>query len=826
MLKQPCVLRKGIPVILMLVLTGLSVHAQKLESLLEKVIHYEIQNKTDSLYQIYVEVGHLYMQDSIYGKAIDYYQNAFVLSSTTPPIINRQKKCHAYIGNAFLSWGKYAQAIEQYEALFKKYQNSGEIVKEKETLLQLSQLYKLDNNIEASFEYNKRLLTVSQELGDKAAEVNAYNNLGIIYEKQQELEEAEKNFTSALEYIKSAALPVQQQVLVWLNVGYYYARVQNYKKAEEYYLEADKLSQQNAYAVGVTSSQNALAALGYLQKKYDNAFESAHQALDTAEKYHIYTQSAEASYILSKLYETTGDVRQSQSYYKQYLEVQERMDLRQRGLEAVTMQRQLDAEKQENEVKLLISDKERQALELKQLKLESEKKARELELNRQQIQLLVQDKELQKQTLANQLLERQRIALEKEKIQQALLLAQKEIETNQQEQRIASLQKDKEIEALAKKEQEQQLALLQAESDLQEQNLKQEQSFKLFIGLLALMLVIVLAVTLIWLYQKQRSNRKLQKNEVMILQKNEELRASEEELRQNTEELMVVNEKLGDEKNRAENALQELKEAKNQMVQSEKMASLGLLTAGVAHEINNPVNFISGGVETLKLIMTDIAQILHLLELLEKSESEEEKAGILLKFKELDDDIGSKAELKEDAFAMLSDIETGVDRVTEIVLGLRNFSRSDGEQRMPDNLHNNINNTLVILHSKYGERIEIIKNFDESIKKINCYPGQMSQVFMNIIGNSIDAIEGKGSITIATKNLDSQVQISIKDTGIGIPKEVQAKIFDPFFTTKDVGEGTGLGLSIVHGIIEKHGGTIDVYSEKNDGTEFVINLPQ
>jgi signal transduction histidine kinase len=164
--------------------------------------------------------------------------------------------------------------------------------------------------------------------------------------------------------------------------------------------------------------------------------------------------------------------------------------------------------------------------------------------------------------------------------------------------------------------------------------------------------------------------------------------------------------------------------------------------------------------------------------------------------------------------------------VAEIVRGLRNFSRSDTDLKVPDNLHDILNNALLILSSKYKDRIEIQRLYDERIGPIECYSGQLSQVFLNIIANAVDAIDGKGTVSIETQDLGEKVRIAIQDTGPGIPQEIQAKIFDPFFTTKDVGKGTGLGLSIVHGIVEKHGGRIWVESEMGKGSIFFIEVPK
>jgi len=173
---------------------------------------------------------------------------------------------------------------------------------------------------------------------------------------------------------------------------------------------------------------------------------------------------------------------------------------------------------------------------------------------------------------------------------------------------------------------------------------------------------------------------------------------------------------------------------------------------------------------------------------------------------------------------LIESIKNGTERTTQIVNGLRTFSRLDEHVLKIADIHEGLDSTLILLRNRYKSRIEINKAYGD-IPSVECFPGQLNQVFMNIISNSIDAIKDKGVITISTSKLNGFIQINIKDSGSGMPENITAKIFDPFYTTKEVGEGTGLGLSISHGIIEKHGGSIKVQSEEGKGSEFIINLP-
>lgn len=268
-------------------------------------------------------------------------------------------------------------------------------------------------------------------------------------------------------------------------------------------------------------------------------------------------------------------------------------------------------------------------------------------------------------------------------------------------------------------------------------------------------------------------------------------------------------------------AYEELQATHSQLALSEKMASLGQLTAGIAHEINNPINFVYAGINALDRNIKHSLKLTDLYAKLNGGDNKQLRDEISLMNKRID-----YQELIDDIRLLVVNIREGATRTAEIVKGLRNFSRLDEAERKMADLHDGINSTLVLLRSQMGSRIELNANFDENIKLIYCYPGQLNQVFMNLLSNSIQAIEGKGTIEITTSLKGDHVKIEMSDSGVGMAKEVVEKIFDPFFTTKDVGVGTGLGLSISYGIIEKHGGTIKVESKMGAGTKFIICIPK
>jgi signal transduction histidine kinase/tetratricopeptide (TPR) repeat protein len=313
----------------------------------------------------------------------------------------------------------------------------------------------------------------------------------------------------------------------------------------------------------------------------------------------------------------------------------------------------------------------------------------------------------------------------------------------------------------------------------------------------------------------------------------------EEKVAERTREIHEKNESLN-------KALKELRNTQTQLIQSEKMSSLGQMVAGIAHEINNPINFIHGNVSHAR------EYVQSLLEFIDIYRQEVTNTSVLIKEKSLEIELDF---LVKDLPKLLNSMEVGTSRIRNIVLGLRNFSRLDEAEIKPVDIHEGIDNTLMILYHRLKakrERVEItvIKEYGQ-LPPVNCYASELNQVFMNLLVNAIDALEeslvkchlsfvgneeqrtedkeqmATPTICIRTLSTEKQtVKILIADNGSGIPANVQQKIFDPFFTTKPVGSGTGLGLSISYQIIvEKHKGNITCNSTFGKGTEFIIEIP-
>ncbi|GET41201.1 hybrid sensor histidine kinase/response regulator [Microseira wollei] len=276
--------------------------------------------------------------------------------------------------------------------------------------------------------------------------------------------------------------------------------------------------------------------------------------------------------------------------------------------------------------------------------------------------------------------------------------------------------------------------------------------------------------------------------------------------------------------------LKELKKAQTQLIQNEKMSSLGQLVAGVAHEINNPVNFIYGNITHAEEYIQDLLRLLQRYQQYYPNPVSQVQAEL----EAIDIDF-----LLEDLPKILDSMKIGTDRIQQIVQSLRIFSRTDEAEIKSVDIHEGIDSTLMILSHRlkaFSNRpnIEIIKNYG-NLPLVECYPGQLNQVFMNILNNAIDALEeaidmqkiSTPSIAIRTEVVESKsIAISITDNGMGMAEDVKQKIFDPFFTTKPVGKGTGMGLSICYQIVtEKHGGTLSCASQPGQGTELAIAIP-
>ncbi len=309
----------------------------------------------------------------------------------------------------------------------------------------------------------------------------------------------------------------------------------------------------------------------------------------------------------------------------------------------------------------------------------------------------------------------------------------------------------------------------------------------------------------------------MEENQRLIHEQNAIL---EKEVEARTREITSTNHDL-------EKTLANLQLTQKQLVESEKLASLGQMTAGIAHEINNPVNFVRSNVQPLKRDVDELIEIISQINpSLPMDDLQSKWNALQQKYKELDVDY-----LQKEIYQLLQGIDEGSRRTADIVRSLRVFSRMDRDALVLADVNECITSTLMVMKNITSKEVTLSTHLDTSLPQIHCFPGKLNQVLMNLISNAVHATKmerrsvEERTVEVNTSKENELIKIVVKDNGTGMKEEVRKKIFDPFFTTKQVGEGTGLGLSIVLGIVQEHGGEIQIDSEWNKGTSFTILLP-
>ncbi|MFH1847271.1 MAG: ATP-binding protein [Candidatus Omnitrophota bacterium] len=310
----------------------------------------------------------------------------------------------------------------------------------------------------------------------------------------------------------------------------------------------------------------------------------------------------------------------------------------------------------------------------------------------------------------------------------------------------------------------------------------------------------------------KRAESVIQEKRIELEEANRELEKNEGTLRKMLHDLRETHE--------------DLKNAQRKLVQSEKLASIGQLAAGIAHEINNPIGFINSNLSTFEKYMDSLFKLVRDLDILKPAieEKDIQKAlQIETQLNEFEKEIDVNY-IFEDIENLIKESKEGIERIKKIVTELRTFSRKDEEIRVLADLNKVMDGVLNMVWSEMKYKGKLRK-FYSDIPKIECNPQQVAQVFINMLINAVQAIKDKGDVSIRTYVKDKNVKIEIEDTGCGIPKDAMEKIFDPFFTTKEIGEGTGLGLSISYDIVKRHNGDIEVMSEVGKGAKFIISFP-
>jgi two-component system, NtrC family, sensor kinase len=313
---------------------------------------------------------------------------------------------------------------------------------------------------------------------------------------------------------------------------------------------------------------------------------------------------------------------------------------------------------------------------------------------------------------------------------------------------------------------------------------------------------------------------------ISLLKKDLEIKVEERtgELAQANQQLVQRQIYLEESNQKLEDALLQLRETQVQMIHSEKMVALGHLVAGVAHEINNTTNFITGALPALERNLREVQELLDVYEGMDRRATKKVMTEKLARAEDLKREIEYER-LRPSLEMLLANIREGARRTSQIMRDLNNFARPGTAEWKAIDIHESIDSTLALLYSEYKHQIEVIRDYQPGLPPVPCSPGQLNQVFMNLLLNATQAIEGSGQVRITTRAIAEYLHITIRDSGPGIVDEIRDRIFEPFFTTKPVGKGTGLGLSISYGIIKKHRGKILVRSAPEAGTEFEIVLP-
>lgn len=538
------------------------------------------------------------------------------------------------------------------------------------------------------------------------------------------------------------------------------------------------------------NAHNRMAALYLNNNENQLALESLQKAEQIGDSGQAGDKIRSRTYqLLSEAYEALGNTNQSSEYANKFESLQSR-------LPAESSYHPDDLEEAE-QLAGELEKESRSIITEQQLAKEQEEKSKRQEILSDEISRL---KQLEHEALVgNRNLGH--TALEAEYIHQDLMVAQHEFESTERQAEILRYKESLIRHQLELRVAEEEKLILQQKAEI---SAKRQQIY-LVIGGSFLLIAIILGVE----YLRIRKLNKL-------------LKSQQDTIHQRNVELQMSNATIMEKNAKLHKAHDELKRTQANLIQAEKMSALGMLTAGIAHEVNNPISFVSNGLQILDENINEAFDVLSTFEqIIQLNDIDEIKSNYNIHKSENQ----SVSVLKKDTADLMEDVKFGATRITEIVDGLRIFSRKDEKKFKKAQLSDIIESALLISKSKYKGRVQIIKEYGNNIPSIDCYPGQLNQIFINLIGNAADAIEGEGWIKIMLQNIDNKyVRAIVQDSGSGMTEDVQKKIFEPLYTTKESGKGTGLGLSITTDIIKTHRGHIDVRSKVGVGTAFILTL--
>lgn len=798
---------------------------EAIEHYLQSLVAYEqTSNNTSKRYALQMQIANTYQQMGYFDNAYSTYKKALDY--------NHGDVFAVYDKMAFCAEkaGRKADALKEYEQLFAKAKSASNKEFIIRSGIELLRLYTASGNSEKVINVARQVIPyVQNDQRNAVTHLQVLNYLGKAYLYSGNGNEALQTILQSQELIKQYRLNQSEAVYdSYLNLGYVNTFLRDYAQAVENYQKAIQWAEGSKNDVLKARALNMLAAT-YLVSNADieSAISTALQAEQLLKgKNQAAEDQLENYLLLNELYQKNNDFEASKTYYQFYQEQKSRLDNEIKKQEELIVQSRLAVERKENEIRLLQADEIKQNLEANKAKLEAEQRQKELLLKQKELDILKRNQELQEINLKNQMLEQQRV-------KQQLLLTRQQLESDQKNKEILELQKNKEIQDLQLrqqelKEQENQKAIQLLESQKKIQNLQieeQNRNRKVLIGVVGVGSLLFL-ITGLSFWQKRRDNQKLaqQKRETEaalamleefhrdIQEKNEQLIASEEEMRQNAEELQATNETLMATQVKLQKTIEELQATQDHLVQSEKMASLGQLVAGISHEINTPIGVAFTAITYSKDFTDKFNQSLA--------------SGEKLKKSDLDRYI-------ENVTESTSIIYDNLKRASELIASFKKVS--------VDQSHDDLNtfelkkylkdifNSLTpeLRKGKITTRIEGPDDL-----KIKSFPSAFSQVIINFVMNSIkhafeDSDQKEKIITVNFMEHNDKIHLTFEDNGKGIPPENIARIFDPFFTTKRNAGGSGLGLHIVYNLItQKLKATVECTSEPGRYTRFKLTLPK
>lgn len=779
------------------------------------------------------ELGNLFIKKGIALKAVEYYDAAFQLYEELGDQDGQINSLKG-LGNAFVQLGEEEKALKQYANLLYFYQRAENEKLTIETLGIMSDLYKKSGDFIKALGHSVEILEIQQKRKDSVAISHSLNNIGYLLFQIPDYENALEKFEETLaldEQVRGLTHPPQNSMQTKINMAICLQNLGRSEEALAQLLEVERWWQAEGNTAELAQTQN-LISLVYLRiGDIHNASQYSRLAVNMAENSGQIKLKSDCYETHAEVLQANNDFENALEFYKKHLAIRDSMLRVQQLVEQERIQERMDFARKEQELNLKISNLQLAGLEQQQKDQAQELEQREAEVRNLTLRQKIQELEYAEKVAKSQEQKRMLEALNTEQRMRQMLL-ESEQDVLRERQKVA-MEREKQDSVRI-----QQLETAQELQDAKMQQLNARRKY--FYGIAAL-IGLVLILLVIGYLQNRKTNRKLARQKKAIEQTNRELAYKNKEVEAQSDNLRLMNVTLEQKQKETEQAYTRLKDTQTKLVQSEKMASLGQLTAGIAHEINNPINFVTSSIQPL---LRDFMDIKELFEAYKKLEDSSDVSKDLEEARELAEDIDVEY-VFEEMEMLLKGIKDGALRTQNIVTGLRNFSRLDEDDIKQADIHEGLEATLVLLQNHTKHRIEVEKNYSPTLPKVDCYPGKLNQVFMNILTNAIQAIENKGTITITTETVVGEpvkeppqqgthpasapipqfIEITIKDSGKGMPPEIQQRIFDPFFTTKDVGEGTGLGLSISYGIIEQHKGTVSVESEMGKGTSFVIRLP-